>query len=163
MAVDLIGVARERKAAVDRRVQELLEEVERAKAESRRWQDFIETAEALAESALNGQTLAVPPRPAEPKETVDEPPPLGNERPQVVKTSYAAGAIKLIRARGPIPLREIAKELFAEKGQQGGDETDFAASVNSALWRRKDVFERTADGRFRLRTGDIDFVDSIRR
>lgn len=151
MAADVIEMARERSTALNQRVQELLAEVERARVELAQLDSFV----AIGLSLLS---------PAEPQEAAREDEKTegtkAGERPKVLRDSYAGQAILLIRARGPLALKEIAQDLHTRKGAGAGELAAFTTSVNSALWRRKDVFGRTVGGGYCLVTDDIELVDS---
>jgi hypothetical protein len=54
-------------------------------------------------------------------------------------------------------LTVLVHELEAQG--YGTDAKDFRTIVNTALWRRKDLFGKDEDGNFYLRTEDYELVD----
>ena len=63
----------------------------------------------------------------------------------------------LIRAKGPQTLKTLVQELRDAGHGHGSD--NYPNVVNSAIWRRReDLFERKDDGKYHLRTNEIEFV-----
>lgn len=144
MSADLIGLAEQEKAAAEQRVQQLEEELARKRQEITTLQSFIEIGNRLS-SALH------------PKQETQTSPSANGAPPKITvqSDSWAGLAAKLILSKGPLTLDQLMVELQAMG--KGAKLKKPAASVYSALWRRKDVFVQKA-GVFNLLTKEIDFV-----
>ena len=79
-----------------------------------------------------------------------------SDRPQVKRGSLAGAAVEMLREKGEMSLSDLATYL-AKVGHSGGAEK-FRTVLNTAIWRRKDVFLKTGS-MFSLRTPDIELVD----
>jgi hypothetical protein len=135
MSDSLISLAKEKQAAAEERLRELQAEMERARQEAEEWQVFIERAQGLMSGSL----------PKQPKKIT------------VQKGSVVAVCAVLIRDTGPRSLQELVKELREMGRGQGSD--NYTSVVNSALWRRKDLFEKKSDGLYHLLTREFELAE----
>jgi hypothetical protein len=79
-------------------------------------------------------------------------------RVSVKAPTWAGRCAKLILENGAMSLGALVHELAVQG--HGTEGKEFASSVNSALWRRKeDMFTKDEEGRYILRTREIDFLN----
>jgi hypothetical protein len=136
MATDVLQLARLRCAEIEREIQVLQEEASRL-------QLFIQTGESLRSGDTGKPSKTTP----ESKEVAGG----GTKtRPAVRDGTHAAFTARLLTEKGPLPLHEIVEAMIKAGRGNEGDEIGLAASVNSALWRRSDLFARRDDGCYYL-------------
>jgi hypothetical protein len=75
---------------------------------------------------------------------------------RVNRQSWAGWCAQLLIDNGPLLLGELVDKL--QRMGKGANVKNFTVVVNSALWRRKDLFEKR-DKRYYLRTANIEFED----
>ncbi len=136
----LIDQAREKYDEAKRRVLTLAEELEEAKADEMGWEEFLARASMLAEKTN-----------AEKVETTRK------SKVSVIKDSIVGRAVAVLLARTePVPLKALARAIIQQYDPSVTDERYYRSTLNTAMWRRKDVFKRTQDG-YVLTTTDIAF------
>ncbi len=147
-ASDFITSAEEKKAAAEKRLEELLLMVGNTKEEISEWSKLILRAESLADDMA---FMASKNKPAK------EPSQNGVNAKLKIRTSSLAGAAaKLLLESGPLSLTDLAVALM-ESGHGSGE--NFRTVLNTALWRRReDLFNKSAHGEVSLRTKDIEFT-----
>lgn len=78
-------------------------------------------------------------------------------RPQINKDSLAAKAFGVLKTCGAITMGQLVNEL-KQRSVAGADTEAFRATLTTALWRRKDVFERKGN-LIHLRASTVELVD----
>jgi hypothetical protein len=153
----MIAQARERMVAAEQRVQELEDLITRTKEEANEWAMFIRRAEILM-SGEQSNGAASEKSEVQASEVIVRRPDHAHEAEQQVRVkrdSLPGHAAKLIKEKGPMSLRELVDAMTAD-GVLRGKRPD--AVLNSALWRREDLFERK-DKKYHLRTLEYELVE----
>lgn len=162
MSTTLLELAREMKEDADRRAEQHRVGMLQAQKEAADLATYIAVHERLL-SVSRPQCWVPPPSPAPTVTVLPEEPeqPAGNGQPRTVrKGSLVAAAAQYLKDKGPQTLKDIAAALTAlGLGEKARDPMTFVTTVNTALWRRKDLFERRTDGNYHLLTTDFQIVD----
>lgn len=148
-ANDILDRARQRKTEAEHRLQRLQEELAIVQEDVAEWESFIARAESLVPEGI-----ARKPEPitgVQHGESTN-----GTGAIKVKRDSLAGWSVQLIRDIHPMTLKDLVRELRAVG--KGSDAKEFSTVLNSALWRRKDLFEKKNKAYY-LRTNEIEFVD----
>jgi hypothetical protein len=144
-ASEFIALAKAKRDAADRRVSELAAELARAQQELHEWDIVLARVQSLAETpqrslpGLNGTTLS--------------------HMVKVRARSIAGYAAKILLEKGPMPLGELT-DAIAEMEPSAAKADNFRTVVNTALWRRReDLFDKSEDGVFSLKTDRVLLVN----
>jgi hypothetical protein len=146
MATDLVEMARARQAAAAARAEEFEEAAAEARQEVERLRIWIEMAESLASGKAISDAAA----------REDSGGLFPEDGPVEVKGNSLVGwAARALSHHGAMPLKDLAT-ILQQQGKGLGIR-EFPTALNSALWRRKDLFERRDDGKYHLKTTKITF------
>lgn len=143
MPVDVIAIARHKKAKIEGQIANLRSQLEQLDS-------FIQTAEALTHGDDDGLfSPASAPSEDEDARVLE----VGTaDKPAVRKDSWAGLAVQIIKRRGGMPFAELIDEIIVMGKSKGISPKKLTTVVNSALWRRRlDIFKKDDDGSVSLR------------
>jgi hypothetical protein len=151
--VNIKLLALQKKHAAEKRLGALQDEMDAVKQQIAEWEEYIAKTDAL----LSDSPSNVSPRVPENGRAESQEPSANGRAVRVQKKTWAGMSARLLLDRGPLLLAELADALL--QSGKGKDVNTFPTVLNSALWRRKDLFEKKEDRRYHLRTKEIAFTD----
>jgi hypothetical protein len=143
MPDSLIDLARRKLASMEQQLEATRMQVVHLEQEVAELASFITKAEALKAEMVKQGTSSTSAN--------------GHAKRKVQAETIPGYCVKLIMTNGPLTLKELVAHL--RDAGKGHNSDNFPAVVNSALWRRDDLFVRQENGQFDLRTREVDFVE----